>query len=163
MYKTIFFLCFYYYRVSCISQFNDSVHYYLRFASTGFFNKTNNSSSYIFNNALAFNTKKKKVSFNTTVSWIYGAQLHRLNNNDFNAQGYINLNKGIHKLYYWGLLTYDKSYSLKINHRSQAGAGVAYNLIDSPFLKVNLSDGILYEQVDLIDATLGRPYLSGAA
>ena len=48
----------------------------------------------------------------------------------------LNFYKGIHKLYYWGLVNYDKSHSLKINHRSQIGAGVAYNIIDSPHLEL---------------------------
>ena len=161
MHKTIIFLSLLLLSFSCTSQFNDSIHHYLHFAATGFFNKTSDGNSYLFNNVLAFNTKKKRVSFNTAVSWIYGAQEHMLSNNDFNAQGYINLDKGIHKIYYWGLLTYDKSYSLKINHRSQVGAGVAYTIIDSPFLKINVSNGILYEQVDLTDAKLGRVIYHG--
>ncbi len=110
----------------------------------------------MFNNGLLFNIKKKKVAINTALNWIYGAQQHNITNNDFNVQGYLNFYKGIHKLYYWGLVNYDKSHSLKINHRSQIGAGVAYNIIDSPALRINISDGILYEQGDLIDATLGR-------
>ncbi len=140
----------------CFSQFNDSIYYHLRFASNGVINKTNDGNSYVLSNSLGFDTKKKKVSFNTGASWIYGAQQKILTNNDFAIHGALDLGKNVRKLYYWGLLNYEKSYSLKINHRLQAGAGAAYNIIDSPFLKINISDGILFEQGDLIDANLGH-------
>ena len=140
----------------CFGQFNDSVFYHLKFASTGIINKTNDGNSYVLNNSLGFDTKKKEISFNTGASWIYGSQQKNLTNNDFAIHGAIDIGKKVHKLYYWGLLNYEKSYSLKINHRLQAGAGIAYNIIDSPFLKINVSDGVLYEQGDLIDANLGH-------
>jgi hypothetical protein len=53
-------------------------------------------------------------------------------------------------LYYWGLLTYEKSYSLKIDHRVQAGLGLGYYLIDRETLVVQISDGLLYEFSDLL-------------
>ncbi|HKG67308.1 MAG TPA: hypothetical protein VKA92_00450, partial [Segetibacter sp.] len=37
------------------SQFNDSIHHYLNFASTGIINKTNNGNSYVLTNGLRFN------------------------------------------------------------------------------------------------------------
>lgn len=140
----------------CFAQFNDSIFYHLKFASTGVINKTNDGNSYVLSNALAFDTKKREISFNTGASWIYGAQQKNLTNNDFNIHGSMDIGKKLHKLYYWALLNYEKSYSLKINHRLQAGAGAAYNVIDSPFLKINISDGILYERGDLIDPDLGH-------
>jgi hypothetical protein len=153
MCKTIIFFVIFLPAV-CFSQFNDTTHYYLRFASTGIINKTNESNSYVLTNGLTFNTKQKNLSINTTTSWIYGALQHRLTNNDFSAQSYIDLFKGVHKLYYWGLINYDKSFSLKVNHRLQIGAGAAYNIIDSPSLRINVSDGFLYEQGNInIDGT----------
>ena len=90
------------------------------------------------------------------MGWVYGAQKDELTNNDFTANGTIDLNKGIRKLYYWGLINFDKSYSLDINYRLQIGAGVAYTIIDSPKLRINVSDGILYEKGDLADADIGQ-------
>lgn len=141
---------------TCIAQFNDSVYHYFRFGSTGVINKTNNGNSYVLNNNVAFNIQRKIVGINTAVGWIYGSQQNNPTNNDFGAHGDVDLFKDIHKLYYWGLLNYDKSYSLKINHRLQAGAGIAYTFIDSPFLKIRVSDGILYEEGNLVDPVLGH-------
>lgn len=141
---------------SCFSQFNDSIHYYFRFGSTGIINKTTDGNSYVLNNSLAFNTKKRSLSFNTAFNWIYGAQQHRLTNNDFTAHGDVDWQKDLHNLYYWGLVNYDKIYSLKVNHRFQAGLGAAYNILDKTTARINVSDGLLYEQGDLVDAGMGR-------
>jgi hypothetical protein len=141
---------------TCLSQFSDTNHYYLRFASTGILNRTNESNSYVLNNSLSFNTKKKVLTVNTTASWIYGALQHRLTNNDYTAQSFIDLYKDIHKLYYWGLINFDKSFSLQVNHRLQLGAGIAYDIIDSPAIRINVSDGILYEQGNINVAAQGH-------
>jgi len=135
----------------CFSQFSDSIHYHLNFASTGVINKTNDGKSYVFSNGLGFNTRTKKVAINTSLAWVYGTQNSDLTNNDFSAHGDIDLGKSVHRLYYWGLVNYDKSFSLKINYRLQAGAGIAYSFIDSPDLKINISDGILYEKGNITD------------
>ncbi|MEP6466374.1 MAG: DUF481 domain-containing protein [Parafilimonas sp.] len=142
--------------VGCHAQFNDTVQHYIRFASSGVINKTNNASSYVLNNNLNFNAQQKHINYNTSFNWIYGAQQKNLTNNDFNATGNVDINKRLHKLYYWGLITFDKSYSLNINYRLQAGAGLAYKIIDSPYLKINISDGFLYEKGNLIDADIGK-------
>jgi hypothetical protein len=139
-----------------VSQFNDSIHYYFRFASSGIINKTGTNNLYIANNALTFKTQKKNITFNTLTTWIYGEQQHSLINNDFAAHSDIGLFKGIRKLYYWGLINYDKSYSLKIDYRLQAGAGFAYSFIDSPYLWINISEGILYERGDITDPIIGQ-------
>ena len=138
------------------AQFNDSIHYHFGFASTGVINKTNGGDSYVFSNGLDFNTKSKYVAINTNVVWIYGIQQKNLTNNDFSAHGDIDLGKGIRKFYYWGLLNYDASYSLKINHRVQAGGGVAYSIIDSPGIKIKVSDGFLFEQGNLVTVDLNH-------
>jgi hypothetical protein len=89
------------------------------------------------------------VRLNSTNSWIYGEQQRRLTNNDFTSTLDFNLYKTFPHFYYWGLLNYEKSYSLKINNRLQAGLGVAYNVLDKPNAWINLSDGILYETSNL--------------
>ena len=131
------------------SQFNDSVFHYINYASTGIINKTNDGDSYVLTNALRFNINKKSVRLNSTNSWIYGLQQQRLTNNDFNSILDFNLYKTFPHFYYWGLANYDKSHSLKIIDRIQAGLGVAYNVIDKPNTWINISDGILFESTNL--------------
>jgi len=63
----------------------------------------------------------------------------------------IDLFKKTHKWYYWVLATYEKSYSLKIDNRFQAGGGIGYNLLDKPNSSIVLTDGILYEKSDLTE------------
>src|SRR3954466_10744807 len=131
------------------SQFNDSTHYYINYASTGVINKTNTGKSYVLNNNLRFNINKKNYSVNTANSWIYGKQQAIITNNDFSSAVDFNLFKTKHRFYLWGIGTYDKSVSLKINNRLQAGVGVGYNVIDKPKAIMILSDGFLYEKADL--------------
>jgi Protein of unknown function, DUF481 len=131
------------------AQFNDSTSYYANYASAGVINKTNDGSSYVLNNALRFNISKKKVSFNTISSWVYGKQLNVLSNNDVSSAIDFNVYTASSKLYFWSLGTFDKSYSLKIDKRFQAGAGIGYLLINQKNIMINISDGILYEQGQL--------------
>jgi len=131
------------------SQFSDSIHHYVNFASTGIINKTNNGNSYVLTNGLRFNISKKNIRLNSTNSWIYGEQQKRLTNNDFSSTLDFNLFKTKSNFYYWGLANYDKSYSLRINNRLQAGLGIAYNIIDTTTAFLNISDGILYENSNL--------------
>jgi hypothetical protein len=156
MLKTIIVLIQLFTGLICLSQFNDTIHYHLRFASTGTINETNEGNSYVLTNSFNFNTKRKNVVLNAAASWIYGVLEDNLTNNDFTAHGDVDFYKGTHKLYEWALVTYDKSYSLKINNRVQAGAGFAYNFIDSPYLRINVSDGFVYEKGDIIDPELGH-------
>lgn len=144
-------LLFVFLSLSCFSQFDDTTHHYFRFASTGVINRTNDAKSYVFANRVAYNTKRKTIATNTGATWLYGLQDDDLTNNDFSAHSDIEFGKGVHKLYYWGLVNYDKSFSLKITDRVQAGAGIGYDFIDSPYLKINLSEGVLYEYANLKD------------
>jgi hypothetical protein len=146
--------------VLSLAQFNDSIHYHVRFSSAGVINQTNDGNSYVLTNSFNLNAKKKNVVFNASLNWIYGESQQTLTNNDFGAHGDVDLYKGRHKLYSWALITYDKSYSLQINNRLQVGAGVAYNFIDSPDLRINLSDGFLYEKGDVDDPEIGHDLYS---
>lgn len=153
MVKTGFFLLVLFFSSPCFSQFTDTTHHQFRFAASGIINKTDDGNSYVFSNGLAFNTKEKKIASNISLNWIYGYQNDELSNNDFSAHGDVDFLKGISKLYYWSLLNYDKSFSLKINDRLQTGAGIGYNFIDSSYLRINISDGILYEYSSINDPT----------
>jgi len=103
----------------------------------------------VLTNGLRYNISKKSIRLNSTSSWIYGEQQNNLTNNDFTSTLDFSVFKARSHFYYWGLATYDKSYSLKINNRLQAGLGVAYNIIDTTVTFINLSDGIIYENSNL--------------
>jgi hypothetical protein len=132
------------------AQFNDSTHYYTSFVSSGSINETNDGTTYLLNNVLKFNIKQKNSSLNFTNSWIYGKQNNALTNNDFSSSLFFNLYSPIKHFYYWGMANYNTSYSLKINNELLTGAGVAYSIYDRKNVYVNLSDGLLYDQSDLI-------------
>ncbi len=146
MIALLFFACSYFVTQA---QFNDSIHYYVNVSSTGSINKTNDVNSYLLANGLKFSTRKKQLQLNSNNSWIYGQQQHTLTNNDVSSFWDINFYPDKKRYYYWGLASYEKSYSLKVNHRLQAGAGAAYNIIDQKNSFLNISDGILYEKSNL--------------
>jgi hypothetical protein len=131
------------------AQFNDTTNYYLNFASTGIVNKTNDRNAFVLSNNFKFSLYKQNVSANITQGWVYGKQLGTLTNQDFSSALDFSLFKTLEHFYYWGLGTYEKSFSLKINNRYQAGLGIGYNVIDRKNALLVISDGILYEKSDL--------------
>lgn len=148
--------------VACYAQYSDSTQYYTGLISTGSFNKTDNSSAYLFTNKLNAGIRKKVVELNFNNTWIYGAQDKALTNNDFNSVFNCNIYKLFPHAYYWGLATYNTSISLKVNNQYQAGAGLAYNIIDYKNLKLNLSDGLVYDNSDLfLNDTIRDVYSTG--
>ena len=138
-----------FYTTIAFAQFSDSTNYLISYGSTGVINKTNNTKSYVFTNALKLAVRKKSISLNSATTWIYGWQQDNITNNDFSSTLDFNLYKTLPRFYYWGLAAYDRSYSLKINHRLQAGLGAAYSFVDKEAAYVNISDGILYEASNL--------------
>src|SRR3954447_9168372 len=106
------------------AQFNDSINYHFRFVTTGSLNKTVDGDAYLLNNALGFNINKRKVTLNTNAGWVYGQVNNTLTNNDFNATTDMDFLKKVSKLYYWALVNYETSYSLKTRYRFQPGVGV---------------------------------------
>jgi hypothetical protein len=133
------------------AQFNDTTNYFIRHSSTGVVNKTNEGSAFVFNNNLRFSVYRKSVSINTNNSWIYGEQQGSLSNNDFASSLDFDVYKARKNLYFWGLLSYEKSFSLKIHNRFQGGLGLGYYLLDHQNFVIQLSDGILYEASQLYD------------
>lgn len=138
------------------AQFNDSIAYYAYLNSTGTFNKTNDLRSAVFNNVVRFSVSKQITSINTTNSWLLGRQSGVKINNDFSSVLEADFLKKTNKIYYWALGTFDKSFSLKIDHRFQVGAGPAWTIVNQKNLLLVVSDGILYERADLTDAELGQ-------
>ncbi len=131
------------------AQFNDSLQYHFNLAATGNINRTNDGTAYVLNNSLKFGVRKKSISLNLLNSYVYGKQNGSLMNNDYNAAVDFNLYKTLPHFYYWGLLNYTTSYSLKIINQLQAGGGVAYDVLDSKEAKINISEGVLFETSDI--------------
>lgn len=131
------------------AQFSDSVHYFVSYAATGIINTTETGKSYVFNNLLRANVNKNDVSFNSGYSWIYGRQNTVTSNNDFTVTGDFNYRKDSSRFEYWALANYDKSLSLHINHRLQYGGGLSYDILRSNNNRVNISNGLLYENSNL--------------
>jgi hypothetical protein len=132
------------------AQFSDTVHYYVNFLGTGNLNRTNTTgSTYLLNNAFTFQVNKKKFSINSTASHIYGKNPTAKTNDDF--LGILNLDilKGVQHFYYWALTSYEKSFSLKLDKRFQAGVGVGYTFVNTDNANLELSDGVLFETTDL--------------
>ncbi|WP_461451987.1 DUF481 domain-containing protein [Mucilaginibacter sp.] len=136
--------------VSAHAQFTDTTHYHLNVAASGSINNTDDSRAYLLNNALSFGIKKKDFTLTSANTWVYGKQNNQLTNNDYSSSLVFNLYKTFPHFYYWGLLNYNTSYSLKINNQVLAGGGIAYSFIDQKNTYINLSDGILYDQSDLV-------------
>lgn len=132
------------------AQFDDSTHYHVRYSTTGIINRTNDARSFVLNNALGFQVNKEKVTLNSSNAWIYGRQGSSLTNNDFSTALNLDYLKNKQRLYYWGLVTYTTSYSLKIDYQLQAGAGVGYNFINKERAELVVSDGLLYETSKLV-------------
>ena len=140
------------------AQFTDSTNYHLVLSAAGSINKTNTDVAYLLNNALNFGIKRKSIVLNTSNSWLYGKQNKDLSNNDFSSTLNFNLYKTLPHFYYWGLLNYNTSYSLKINHQLLAGLGIAYNIVDKENFYVNISNGILYDKSNLLTNEIYHTY-----
>lgn len=135
---------------SARAQYTDSTTRYLNLTSTGSINKTADGTSYLLNNGFKFGIRKKSTSLNFNNSWAYGKQNNLQTNNDFSSSLDFNLYKTIPHFFYWGLLTYNTSYSLKINNQLLTGVGVAYSIYDRPEAYFNVSNGVLFDYSDLI-------------
>lgn len=131
------------------SQFSDTVNYYINFSGTGNLNRTTTGTTYLLNNTLRFQADKKKLSINSYASHIYGRNPTIKTNDDLLATLNLDILKGVQKFYYWGLTVFEKSFSLKVDSRFQAGAGVGYTFINNDKANLEISDGFLFETVDL--------------
>ena len=132
------------------AQYSDRTNYHLVLSSTGSINRTDDQRAYLLNNGLNFGMKKETFVLNSTTSWLYGKQNNNLSNNDFSSTLNFNLFKGPEHFYYWGLINYNTSYSLKLKNQLLAGGGIAYSFLDEPNSYINLSNGILFDQSSLV-------------
>jgi len=149
MYKLFFLVPFLFLYQTSFAQFTDSTNYVVNYSSTGSLNNTNDGKSYLLNNGLKFGVRKKSVSLNFNNKWIYGKQNRQLTNNDFSSSLDFNLYKTLPHFFYWGLVNYNTSKSLKVNNQLLAGAGIAYSIYDREDAYLNISDGILFDSSDL--------------
>jgi hypothetical protein len=123
----------------------------LKIASTGNLNRTNDGLTYLLNNGIQFGIKKQRFTLNSNSTWVYGNALGSLTNNDVVSTLDFNFNnKKIKDFYYWGLINFTSSYSLKINEQLQNGAGLAYRFINKNGIMLSVSDGILFERSNII-------------
>lgn len=140
------------------AQFSDTTTHRLRLSAAGSINRTNTDNAYLLNNALTFGIQRKSIVLNSTNTWLYGKQNSQLSNNDFSSTLNFNLYKTIPHFYYWGLLNYNTSYSLKINHQILAGLGIAYNILDKDNAYLNISNGVLYDKSNLLSNEIYDTY-----
>jgi hypothetical protein len=139
------------------THYEDTTRYKYSYSGTGNFNNTNSVNSYLLSNAVTFSAAKKSRTIDLSTAWVYGGQQGNLTNNDFSATAALNLYKTIRHFYYWGLVNYNTSLSLQINHLIQLGFGPGYNVIDKKQASLIVSDGILFEKGDLQDILYGTP------
>jgi hypothetical protein len=137
------------------THYTDTTRYKYTYSGTGNFNNTNTVNNYLLSNAITFSAVKKRRAINLNTGWVYGSQQGNLTNNDFTTTADLNLYKTLRHFYYWGLVNYNTSLSLRVNHIIQAGFGPGYNLIDKKKAALIISDGILYEKGDLYDINYG--------
>jgi len=128
------------------AQFTDSTQYRIQATIGGNVNRTDESKTYLLNNALKFGIGKKRFALNLNAGWLYGNQDDKLTNNDVNTTLDFNLyHSDSRAFYYWGLGNYLSSYSLNIKNQGQLGAGIAYSFIDNEKNYLNVSNGVLFE------------------
>lgn len=140
------------------AQFSDTVSHYVNFSGTGNLNRTTpGGTTYLLNNAVKFQIDKKKISLNSTASHIYGQNPTSKTNDDLLAIANLDVLKGVQKFYYWALVGFEKSFSLKVDSRFQSGVGVGYSFVNTDKANLEVSDGFLFETSDLsITDKLGR-------
>lgn len=127
------------------AQRADSLPRTVRLGLLGNLNRSNSNTAYLLKNDAGFSTKNSRRKFNLDAAWLYGEQGSRLTNNDVTATADFNLYPDSSRLYYWALANFTSSYSLRIVAQGQAGAGAAFNFVDSKKAWLNLSEGLLYE------------------
>lgn len=133
------------------AQFNDSIHHFIKFSTTGIINKTNEKKTFVLTNTLNYSLEKNIITLSNGHNYIYGKQDGTVINSDYNT--FINLDvlKNTHKIYYWGLMNYTTSKSLRIYNQFQGGLGVGWNVVDNDRFDVVITDGLMYEMSQILN------------
>jgi hypothetical protein len=142
--------------VNAQAVYKDTVIYSVHATSTGSFSKTNELRSFQVNNILKLGVTLGKFSIQNSDGWIYGEQANVKINNDYSSVLEGDWMKNVTRFYVWGLGTFDKSYSLKINYRYQVAAGPGFTAVKNDKITLIISDGLMFEKADLIDPELGQ-------
>ncbi|GAO43393.1 DUF481 domain-containing protein [Flavihumibacter petaseus] len=129
----------------------DTTHFFLFVNGSGNVNRTNDGTTYVFNNSIRFNVRGKVLNLNTLNSWVYGENPTKKTNNDFISAVDLDVFRETRRWYYWALAAYETSYSLRIRDKVQTGGGIGLNVIRKPEGSLILTDGLLYERNVLMD------------
>ncbi|MFT4022807.1 MAG: DUF481 domain-containing protein [Flavihumibacter sp.] len=129
----------------------DTIAWNAGFTGTGNFNRTNDGTTYVFNNSIRVGAGSRLVNANLSAGWIYGKSPDRVTNNDFLAVFDADVFRNTKRWYYWALTSYESSYSLKIDNRVQTGVGPGLTVIRKPNIYLVLTDGLLYERSQLAE------------
>lgn len=138
-------------------------------SATGSLNKTADDLINIYNTNLRYNYVIQNAEFNANTKWVYGSKSSGLSNNDVNVTVDGNLYHDQKKHFNsWVLGAFTSSYSLNIYSQFQAGAGLAYKIVFlekkqesiknadtvryTDILSLRISDGIIYEQSNVINS-----------
>jgi Protein of unknown function, DUF481 len=135
--------------VSDTTRAADTIRYHLFIASTGSWNQSGNTNTYLMNNAVRLGATHRLFSANFFGSYVYGLTDQALTNNDVLISFDGNIYQQHTKFFYWLLVNYTSSYSLKIRGLFQSGGGVAYDFIKTKDNRLTVSDGVLYEKDNL--------------
>jgi hypothetical protein len=136
--------------LNATGQYADSTSYRINAVASGSVNITKELSNYLLNNALNFGIRKQKISLDWANTWVYGLQNRNITNNDYTGTFNCNLYQGAGKFYYWGLANYTTSVSLKVRGQYQVGVGAAYSFVDDKEYYFNISEGVIFEQSDIV-------------
>lgn len=129
----------------------DTIAWQAGFTGTGNFNKTNDGTTYVFNNSIRLGAATRLVNANLSAGWIYGKNPSGMTNNDLLVVVDADLFRNTRRFYYWALTAYESSFSLKIDNRVQTGGGPGLTIIRKPNVHLVLTDGLLYERSQLAE------------
>ena len=95
-------------------RIRDTIRYHLTITSTGSYNQSEKTSTYLMNNAFRLNAVHRLFSVNAFGSYVYGLSGQSLTNNDMIASIDGNYYLQHSKFFLWILVNYTSSYSLQI-------------------------------------------------
>jgi hypothetical protein len=121
----------------------------------GNFTRSNDLRGYLFNNVAKASRDGRNLFWQATGGWIYSAQSGVRVNDDFTGVLESDVLKKKQRLYYWGFVAFDRSYSLKIDRRLQVAAGLGYTVAGGERGSLVITDGLLYERGEMTDSELG--------
>lgn len=137
------------------AQPNDSAKFHsLKANLGGTINRTAEGFAYLLQHNASYQYREARNAVNVRGQHIFGQSLGQVTNRDYNFgfdyNRFLNENR---RWYVWFLGAYNSSYSLRVLSQWQAGAGIALNVIDRSDMWLNVSNGIIYEYSEIVDAS----------